>query len=234
MRKYRENASVPDRVAYGVELVEGLRFFPETTYLAEPFETQTLELEKLYADRLQKERDMLPLRAKVKYANFGFDSMVRTCSKTAEIADGGKRGSLHSALFPNGLGSVVTPAGKAQIPVAEAFLRQLEESKASGADKLRAEWLTKLKEQLAELVAAVAARDKGYLARAEALSREDAAAEDHELALERIMGQVRSIFPKDRDRWIVIFPRAKGASGGTDEPEEPSEPARPSVPTKPA
>ena len=39
----------------------------------------------------------------------------------------------------------------------------------------------------------------------------------HELAVERIMGQLRTIFPRDRDRWDAVFPNSPTRSAGRDE-----------------
>ena len=60
---------------------------------------------------------------------------------------------------------------------------------------------------------------------AKARAEEDAACDDHELAVERIMGQIRTIFPKDRHKWNVIFPSlSRGRTPEeTEEPEDESE-----------
>ena len=42
---------------------------------------------------------------------------------------------------------------------------------------------------------------------------------DHELALEKVMGEVRATFPKDRRRWSVIFPPVRSRRGADDDPE---------------
>jgi hypothetical protein len=217
MRKYNRNASSPARVAYGMEVSEGLRFFPETGDLAAPFATLTTQLETIYLERVARERALVPIRARVRFANYAFDVAVRGAAKTAEIADNGKKGALYKTLFPEGLGAVVLPSGEGQAKAGRKFVEMLTQSKAPGADQVRDQWLGKLTDAQGGLEESLGARAAAYADVAKARAVEDAAKEDHELAVERVMGQLRTIFPRDRARWDVVFPSVQARSSARDE-----------------
>jgi len=216
------------RVAYSLEVVEGLGFFPETAPFAPPFEEQTLELEQLFLDTMTKDRALVPIRARVRYANFAFDAAARGASKTAQIADGGKRGVLYDTLFPDGLGAVVIPSGTGQAKAGRKFVDRLVESKAAGADSVRDQWLGKLQDSLGALEDALEARAAAYADLARARAAEEAAKYDHELSVERLMGHVRAIFPRDRARWDVIFPSGSTRTSSADKDEAADEVEPPS------
>jgi len=212
MRKYRANAASPARVHYGIDLCEGLAFFEETAFLAPAFSAQNEELDRVHLERLRLGRALVPERAKVRFGNYLWDVTVRSLSKSAEIADGGVRGAVHAAVFPNGLGPVVVPSGGGQVKPARDFLTALESSKAPGVGPVRDEWLPRLKDALSRLETAVEGRNKAYDALQQARAREEAAKDDHELSIERIMGQVRALFPKDKRKHDVIFPPTSRAA----------------------
>jgi len=212
MRKYRANAASPTRVHYGIDLCEGLAFFEETAFLAPDFAAQNEELDRIHLDRLRLERALVPQRAKVRFGNYLWDVTVRSLSKSAEIADDGVRGSVHAAIFPNGLGPVVVPSGAGQVKPARDFVTALEASKAPGVETVRGEWLPKLKDALSKLESAVEGRKKAYVALEQARAAEEAAKDDHELSVVRIMGQIRAIFPKDKRKHDVIFPPTSRAA----------------------
>jgi hypothetical protein len=218
MRKYHSTASVSDRVEFFVEVAEGLGLFQETAELAPPLLAQNEELERVNRERIAKERLLLNHRTKVRFADFLWDTAARSLVRAAEIKDGGIRGTVHAAIFPDGIGPVVVPSGGGQVAPARAFITALKASKAPGVDELRTEWLPKLEEALAALEDAVNGRTEAYAAVAQARAVESAACDDHELALERVMGQIRAIFPKDRRKWNVIFPSSPRRTR-TDEEE---------------
>jgi hypothetical protein len=203
-----------------MEVSEGLRFFEETTDLATPFATLTTQLESIYLERMAKERALIPVRAKVRFANYSFDAAVRGAAKTAEIVDGGKKGALYATLFPEGLGAVVMPSGEGQAKIGRKFVDRLTESKVPGADKVRDQWLGKLQDAQGGLQDSLAARAAGYEALAKVRAVEYAAKEDHELAVERVMGQLRTIFPRDKARWDVVFPSVSTRSSSSDDSED--------------
>ena len=60
----------------------------------------------------------------------------------------------------------------------------------------------------AKLAAAVKARDA-----------EDAAREDHELSVDKLVGEVCALYPKDRKRWEIIFPTVVRGGSRNDDPE---------------
>jgi hypothetical protein len=220
MRKYKPQSGSATRVTYGIEVVEGLRYFPETADLASPFAALTTQLETIYLERVARERALVPIRARVRFANYAFDVAVRGAAKTAEIADNGRKGALYKALFPEGLGAVVLPSGEGQAKAGRKFVESLTQSKAPGADQVRDQRLGKLTDAQGGLEESLGARAAAYADVAKARAVEDAAKEDHELAVERVMGQLRTIFPRDRARWDVVFPSVSSRSSGGDDDAE--------------
>jgi hypothetical protein len=112
---------------------------------------------------------------------------------------------------------VVGASGAAQL--ARDWLDRLKASKARAVDAFRKEWQPKLEAAYTELEAACKGRGDAYTALATARVAEEAASDDHELLVEKIMGEVRTIFPKDRKRWDVVFPRVGRGGRVVEEPE---------------
>ncbi len=226
MRKYSNNSNAKQRVAYGIELQAGLDHFTETKPLGVEFGVITEELNSARAAREPLQIERSRTRARVRFANYQFDTVLRQMGVACEGADGGQRGPVFGAVFPDNLTCVITPVGEGQVKAGEAFLRTFEASGIAGVAAVREVWLPKVKAALEELKAALAARDEAGRKLAVARAREEALCEDHEIALERVMGQVRTIFPRQRDLWDVIFPPAPRAPRtDDDDPATPEDPA---------
>jgi len=211
MRKYSSNSNTSQRIAYGLDLQAGLDQLPETRPLAAEFGALTEDLIQSQAARGPLQVDLSRARARARFANFGFDDVLRQVAIACEAADGGKRGPVFGAVFPDNLTCVITPAGESQAKTGEAFVRGFEATGVLGVAAVREAWLPRVAAALTELKAALAARDEAVARLAVARAREEALCEDHELALERVMGQVRALFPRRRDLWDAIFPPAPRA-----------------------
>lgn len=216
MKKYRVDASSAVRHEYGVDLIAGLRMFPETAPLADAFEPQNVELHEADERRRAARVPMLVARAQLRVANHLTDAAVRSLARAAEIADGGRRGPLHSALFPNGLAEIVAPVGARQVAAVEALAKRLANSRTAGIDPLRAEWAPKLDASLATLRTATAAYDSARAVVADAFAKEIALRDAHFVALDSVIGHVRATFPNDRTKQDAIFPQTDYGHASAD------------------
>lgn len=82
---------------------------------------------------------------------------------------------------------------------------------------------------LGQLEAAVNGRTDALAVVADARAQLEATMDDHELTVEKLMGQVRALYPKDREKWNAIFPPARASRRAGGDPkgddEEPASPA---------
>jgi hypothetical protein len=222
MRKYRATAATPARLDYGIELVAGLKLFPETAGLAPAFETLNNELDVAHENRRAKRKPLVMARVSVRFANYMVDQTIRSAGKAAEIADGGRRAIIFKAAFPEGVGRVVAPAGKRQIAPTEQLIERITKSKAAGMDAYRAEWLPKLDAALKSLKTAAEAYTAAYTAYVSEFATELALRQAHFVAVDQLMGQVRAAFPGDKAKQDLAFPVMEdeeesvelGANGG--------------------
>jgi hypothetical protein len=219
MRKPNLKSSLWTLYAWLVELCHGLSFFAETADIARVLRATAEHMLTLIDRRTKAELALVPLRAGVRFTNYSWDLSIKTLSKTCEVKDGGRRGALYTAVFPQGHTPVIAASGEGQIKPAEEFLARFDASRAPGIDALRAEWRPKLQQDLDALKAAVAKRKAAYADLAAVLVEERSLKDDLDLAIDRVAGQVRTLFPKDRERWAVIFPPAATKSARTDDAE---------------
>ena len=206
MRKYRIDASSTVRFEYGVELVAGLFHFPETAPIAGGFESLNDELAAQHRERITLRAPMLRARARMRLAEHHVDQMLRSAARAAEITDGGRRGRIAGTLLPDGLKPVVAPRGRAQLKPTRELVERLAHAKVAGIEAYRSEWLPRLEAALARLEAAVGEYEGAQAAHREAFKIEVALREAHHDAVDRIMGQVRAAFPRDRAIQDLIFP----------------------------
>jgi hypothetical protein len=206
MRKYRITAASPIRVDYGVELVAGLRRFPETAVFADDFEKLNDGLFTQYLARLSARKPMVAARVPVRIGNYETDQVIRACAHAAEEVDGCKGGPIFKSIFKDGLGPAVRPNGAAQIPATQTVIDSLVKSGANGIDTFRATWLPKLQSSLDTLKNAAKvldARRKDYL---DAFRDEVALRNQHWTEVDRLMGQVRATFPGSTVKQDLVFP----------------------------
>jgi hypothetical protein len=219
MRKYVSSAGSDKRLAFGYELHVGLQQSELTAPLAEPFGQINARLKERKLVREQAEEDQIPARVRLRYADETLDQTFRSAFRAAEIADGGKRGPIARAIFPDGLKSLVVPTGETQLAVSQQFITRAKVCSVPGVAPMLAEWLPRIEQATANFQAALQERDRLATARAVAVAAEEAAREDHERAIDKLMGEVRAIFPKDRRRWDLIFPELSGGSRAAAETE---------------
>jgi len=208
MRKYPAGAGAQHRALYGIALTAGLEQFEATRPLAAGFRTINDALIALQLEKSPLLTALTVARAGVRVGDYQFDRVVRQIDRACQLADGGARGPVFRAVFPDHVSCVVSPTGVGQVAAGDAFVRRLEAAGVEGVAAIREAWLPELKTRLADLKAAVAARDEAGVKLAGYRAREEALCEDHELALERVMGQVRTLYPRQRDLWNAIFPPA--------------------------
>lgn len=227
MQAYRRQATSEQRLEYGTELGFGLRCFSDTEALGKVIDEQNTALEQAWLEREKVQREGIASRAQLRFADWSWDQLVRMVSRIAQIADGGAPGPISRALFPEGVTAEVAPTGPNQLKSATAFIERFRASKHPGVEKLREEWLPKLAAARDRYEAALEARGAVSARLSQARLAEQAARDDHLLAVDKLMGQVRAAFPKDKARWAVIFPpapsraKARGEASGEDSnPEE--------------
>jgi hypothetical protein len=206
MRNYRPSAATNIRVDFGVELVAGLRLFPETAANAAPFELLTDQLDDQHTARRALRKPLVKARCELRFANYRTDQTIRQAARAAEIADGGRRGPIFDALFPDGLKPVVAPPGARQIAPTQALVDRLTKSKVAGIDTYRSEWLPKLTASLHDLELAAAAFDEARDAYNDAFETEIALRDQHRTEVDRLSGLVRAAFPHDREKQDLVFP----------------------------
>ncbi|MBI2567490.1 MAG: hypothetical protein HYV63_10700 [Candidatus Schekmanbacteria bacterium] len=224
MRKYRSGAGSTIRVNFGIELVEGLAAFPQTTPLAAAFEQLNDRLQQAYLARMSTQKPFRKARAALRIAEFQAEQEVRKLLRAAEAADGGRRGPLAEALFPVGIGPVVDPAGSSQPQPVADLIDRLTKSSREGMAALGDEWKSRLEAVHGRLLQALDTYQSARRASYDAFTTELALRDEHELAVERIMGAVRGAFPKDRARQDIVFPAVVSGSRGGNDPDDEDEP----------
>ena len=226
MRKYRSDANSEVRVVYGIDLSEGLQQFPESVPLATTIQAQNEQLDRLRRNRELAERKMPSARARLRFAEYNYDSTVRTAARGLEVSDGGRRSVLYKAIFPDRIADLVRSSGESQLKLSSTFIARIKASNAAGIEPWREQWVPRIEEAHAKLEAAVKARAAAYAEVGAARVLEEAAREAHSTIVDKLMGEVRALFPRDRKRWDVIFPPAPRSSttAADDNDPEPTEP----------
>lgn len=225
MRKYHPRTATPPRLDYGIELIAGLGMFDETKPLAAPFEELNERLDQAFTTRRNARKPLVVARAKLRVANYLADTTIRSLARASELADGGRRGPVHDALFPSGVTPVVAPAGAAQVEPLKSLRDRMARSELAGLATLRDEWGPKLAAALDALTQASSAYDAAKSAYLDAFGKEIALRDAHLLAVDSIMGHVRALYPRDRVKQDVIFPEVEGEHHGGDAAEDPEDAA---------
>ncbi|MBI4615190.1 MAG: hypothetical protein HY720_16365 [Planctomycetes bacterium] len=234
MRKYRINAGSETRIAWGLDSATALTQFEETAGLAAAIRSITEAMIAALASRRALWIPLLVARAILRIADFVADRTIRAFAYAVQTAEGGRRGPLFDSIFPDGLQEVVAPAGARQLPQTVSLLERLKNSVARGAEEVRVEWLPKLESVVARLQGAVADNERASTAFHEAYANERKVREEHAFAVDRLAGQVRAAFPRDRALQDIVFPvprRTKRTAGGEEgDTEETPEVTESSVP----
>jgi hypothetical protein len=225
MRKYHPRVGSILRIEYGIELVAGLQQYAETAPYAPAFEALNMALLTQHRARRELREPLLLARARLRFADLRTDRVIRQAFCAAKLADGGRRhaGPITAALFPRGLKPVVVAKGRAQLQPTKDLITRLTLARVGGIDDYRAEWLPKLKAARQDLEGVIAAYDAATEAHDQAFLLEKALREEHYVEIERIMGRVRTAFPRDRELQDSIFPEME-EERARNEPSESTEP----------
>jgi hypothetical protein len=226
MRKYSSKSASPARVEYGIDLVEGFKSFPETEPLAAGFEALNDELDEAHETRRRLRKPMLKSRANLRIKSYQTDKVIRQCARAAEIADGGRKGPIFAETFPQGLSVVVAPAGRKQLQPTLDLIDRFTRSRKPGIEALRGEWVPRLQSVAEALGTSINRYDADVTAVVNAFKTEVVLRQEHELAIDKLMGEVRALFPGDRTTQNAIFPELTGRTApgeGEAEPETPEE-----------
>jgi hypothetical protein len=224
---YRSNAVTSVRVDYGAGLCAGLRRFPETKAHEPAFKQLNDKLDDAYLARRTARKALIEARAELRFGDYFADQTIRASARAAEIADGGRRGAIFEAIFPDGLTPVVAPKGAKQIAPTQALVDRLTHSGLAGIDAYRSEWLPKLTTSLAELQGAsdgVTTANEAYLA---AFQKELNLRREHHAAVDQLMGHVRAAFPRDKAKQDLVFPEIEDDEEPAKENGEPKTPEPP-------
>ncbi|MDI3289007.1 hypothetical protein [Polyangium sp. 15x6] len=234
MRKYRSNASSSVRFEYGVELAAGLAQFPETASAALDIRAVNDALDSQHQERRALRVPVVETRAAARFAEYRAERIIRSALRAAEIEDGGRRGRICAAVFPKGSTPILTPAGRAQVKSMQDLVDRLDHAKVAGIEAYRNAWSPKLGAALADLLAALDARDEALAAHDVAFKAELALRDAHHDAVDRAMGVVRAAFPRDRELQDVIFPVLSAATTKSEDVpvEEADESGAPAMPAQ--
>lgn len=219
MRNYSAGASTQVRVDYGIALVRGLSNFEKTRPYAEEFRRLNDELHAQLQTRLSLRKPWLEARQDVRFGDWNGDQTLRTFLRAAEIADGGRRGPITQAVLPDGITAAVVPAGAQQLPALGAVIQRLKNARVEGIEALRESELPKLEAAYTQLETAVHAYEAARKAYLDAFAVEKAMRDEHRLAVDALMGVVRTAFPGNRTVQDIIFPDS-GVSRGIREDDE--------------
>lgn len=206
MRNYHATASSAARFEYGIELHAGLVQFPETADAAAEVLAINDALHAQFQKRIGLLVPVVKTRATLRFAEYHVDGVLRSAFRAAQVEDGGRTGRISQAVFPNGIRDVTRPAGKGQVKPTKEVIERLALSKSPGIDEYRNVWLPKLEAALGQLEMAVVDHETATLAHQEAFAEERALRELHHETIDKIMGMVRTAFPRDRRMQDVVFP----------------------------
>jgi hypothetical protein len=225
MRRYRNNAGTPTRTDYGIGLVAGLQAFPETAPLAAPFEQVNDDLDAGFTARCALRKPLVQARVALRFANYQVDQTIRMAHSAAQIADGGRKGKVTEALFPEGLTPVVAPKGSGQIKPTEDLLGRFARSKLPGVTALGAAWVPRIEADLAVLRAAADAHKAANDAYVAAFQIELGLRHEHARQVDRLMGLVRAAFPGDKIKQDLVFPEMDDEVTAGEDDDETDAPA---------
>jgi hypothetical protein len=169
------------------------------------------------------------LRAALRFAEYQVDSVLRELWRATEVADGGRRGTLSAALFPDGLLAVIAPSGVKQIEPTALFLERFAELRTPGVDALREQYRPRIDQALLALRNTALAHQTLTTTISSLHARELVLRDEHDLALDRTIGLVRAAYPRDSAIQRVIFPPAARSSAAGDDVEDDVEVVNPAA-----
>jgi len=222
-RKINPSAATHVCLQQAEEIVIRLTLLDECKHLAAPVRTATSALEAAQGRRMAAEKALLPLRVQLSFADYGWDRTVRSMAKVAEAALGAKNSPAYRELFRESYSPLVTPTGPSQQKVAEDFIARLGLCKLPESMKLAEEWRPKLQQAAATLAAALTARAQAEATLSAARADEQMCKQDLNRTVDKTIGEIRALFPGDRKRQDLAFPKVVERTT-EDDPSDP-EPA---------
>lgn len=219
MKMYPKNSSSVVRVEFGWLLIALLRAFQVIAEIADAFEKLNDRLEDASSVAWATKKVLKKAMAALQAAEFRVDRAIRSVSRAAESADGGRRGPVHEILFPDGLGAVVHPSGRNQLQPARDLVTRMKSSTHPGVVSFSQEWLAKVEDKVNALASGVAAYNEASDAYEAAFQTELALREEHYRSVDEIGGHVRTAFPGDRAMQNAVFPvsRPRRATSSDEE-----------------
>lgn len=207
MRKYRSNASSRERILYADESIAALEGNSKTVDLAGVFAAVNEKLLASMRAREEAERPVARKRAVLKRMDVDqVDPEIRLLGNDLEGAEEGRRGPLFDAVFPNGTSAVTVYSAGPQVEALGALVERLRNCHLSGIEPHQDKWIVRLEAAKTNLAGAVADYAASTAERDRLFGIEKAARDEHEFVLDKIMGEVRSRFAKDRRSQDSFFP----------------------------
>jgi hypothetical protein len=215
MRTYSLDAGTTIRFFFGLELIAGLRMFDETKPLADPFEVINNKLDQTHTARQAARKPMVEARAGRRLAVYAARQAIRAAASAAEIADGGRRGPIFYAVFPEGIQSYGKQKGGTLLAPMKGLIDRFSKSQLSAIDTYRQEWLPKLTAKHVALDEAGKVFGGALTAYNDIFEVELALRNQHRLEVDRIQGQVRAAFPGDKEKQDLVFPEVEAKPSKT-------------------
>jgi hypothetical protein len=191
-----------------------------TSGVRSAFEPVQAALEAAYSARLAAENDLVVPRVKLRFAERRAEEALRRLANGASDLDGKRGGPIYVALFPNTLTAETAPRAAAQRAAVERVVQRLASQTPAAA--LREVHLSALTAAFDQMTTTLAGRLRAAEALGQARAREDAAYDDFSRAYDASAGELRRLFPRDREAQNVYFDSAR--KRGRVEDEDPVTP----------
>jgi hypothetical protein len=182
--------------------------------LADKLEEATNHLLARQTAYHEKVKQLIVVRVEVQYTDLISDQAVRVALKVAEIADGKPGGRLAAALFPGGTTPIIKPVGGTQIREMRALegrYKEVESLFPAAADERQK--LAALRERYE---AAMAGRNEGMEATAQARAARNLAKEEFLDVFAEVANRIKAAFPRDKKTQDLFFLRDKAGGGAED------------------
>ena len=187
----------------GAYHVTALRQTPEVAPMANAIEPLMVELKTDAKAREDAEDALVPVRVRLVFLERDAERALRVVSTSASSMDGKRGGSMHAALFPDGVNAETRPKGPRQAEAVGRVINRLVN--LTVAEPLRAEHLPRLQAAKAALEAGLLARKVANETWGAAYAAELSTREDFVRAYDGNAGAIRLHFPKDRDSQDLYF-----------------------------
>jgi hypothetical protein len=224
-KKLHPRAPTESFVKQGVEQEIRFAAVPECAEMVSPISAVTSLVRTALANRQARELALIPIRVRCDFADSAWGRAVRATASATEI-EVGKKSPAYREMFPDGITPLVVRSGKPLLKNADWFLIHLRTCKMPGAERVLEQWKPKLQQARDALAAALADRKAADAALALARQEEQGARREFNRTIDRMIGQIRLLFPEDRARQDLLFPSLSARSNESgDESETETDPA---------